>query len=1577
MTRRVAILLALLPFATLARTVTTLDGGWTADGVAVDVPHTWNAVDAADGEGRAPDWAKVGYSSGATSYVRKAVLYRRTLPDPKPGKRYFLKCAGASVKCVTRVNGREVGRHTGAFTAFCHEATAALKPTGNILEMTVDNRLDPDVQPIHADFSVMGGLYRTPEWIETGSVAIDPVTDGASGVVLEPDAKTGDVIARVSVLGGTNEVQRFHFDNPKLWSPETPNLYDLVVRVRQNGAEDAVAVRFGFRTIEFRADGFYLNGVKRKIRGVCRHQDREGRGWCRSREDEADDVRWIKRMGADGVRTSHYPQSPAFYDLCDEQGLLVWTEAPNVNGLTFTETARQNELREAREMVMQHRNHPSIFAWGIYNELYNMQMTEAPEPRMRALKEYVNALDPSRPVTAASHVPYKTELCSIPDILGFNLYPGWYGGKSEDMGKVIDSAFAQNPTRKTASVSEYGCSGCVTQHADPTFRLPKTETCFHPEEYQARHHWANYRGIAADGRVWGSFLWVMFDAASDAKREGERMGLNDKGMVTWDRSTAKDAYFFYKANWNAEPLVHLVGSRRTETTDETSTVMAFSNVGPVRLFLNGEPYGEQTPDAVKTVIWENVPLRIGLNEIEIRAGAFRKTARWTRRPPEIDLSGVWRVAGRELSGEVRLPGTLAEAGLGHRWTRAEFERTLDKPQSCALTRERQHLGPATYARTFAVGAEDAAHDLELFLERVLWTSSVKVDGREVGGTVDSLATPHVHPLGRLSAGEHRLEITVDNSPRYGFSRHSHAYGPSMQSVWHGVLGQVRIRRANPLDVVRVKAAADGRLTLLGVPDGLEVAATVEGLDPERGERPELWSEQNPRLYTVTLAGGGFTRRLKVGFRTFSAGRHSIRLNGHDIFTRANVENCNFAKMGQPWMTKAEWTRMFRTLKEEDGVNTFRFHTWCPPEAAFAAADEVGVYLQPEAGVWTDAWMCPEPDAVGYGKPVDGFVRRELRAIADAYGHHPSFLSLCAGNELGTSQWDEADRIVREMKAYDDRFLHYYCSARTVVPEDEITLTHRDQVRKVTIRERLFPKTDWDYEADYAKLDRPTVAHEIGQWPVYPEFDGLLAKFDGVLRPWNLERLRDRAEREGTRRFEKEYHAASAALSRLIYKEEVESFLRTPSCAGLQLLSVQDYTGQGEALVGWRDPFYALKTAYADKPAFNTVWGERNFLARFGKFDWTVGETFRAKLLFRNLSDRTVSAGTRWTWTCAGRSGEVVSAADIAPGALAEVGAVAVRVTEAMTSAKQTLAFGSNRWNFWAYPQEGTAAWPDGVTVTDDFGTMSAALADGKTVLYTGRSRETSRGTFKPVYWSSNWFPARDPLKATLGTWFDAEHPAFDGFVTDDFTDWQWYYLCQGAKIHRLTGLPEDFLPIGLSVNDLHFSLFSATLFELKVGGGRLLVCGYDLEQDRPAARRLRSSLSRYLAAEPAPKTARVPLDWLVQNFAPRQEEKAPDGSVVYACMTNWTARTFAKEIRLDEPVTGTVEITFDNPEGAFRTGRGLIDGHVFEISSEKGLQTVRVGVIREDSLDGKLEFRAQCMSGDNLIVRSIRVLQAE
>ena len=441
--------------------------GWTADGDPVCVPHTWNAEDAADGIGRVEDWVTAGYSSGATSYVRKVITYRRALPNPVANKRYFVKCLGASMKAEVKVNGVSLGRHLGAFTAFCFEATDALKPSGNELEIIVDNRFDPDLQPINADFSVYGGLYRDVRWIETEKVCIDPVTDGACGVTVDADPASGEVIAHVRVLGGTNEVRRFRFDNPKPWSPETPNLYTLNVEVSQRGCVDSVPVRFGFRTAEFREDGFYLNGKKRKIRGVCRHQDREGKGWAVSAADEAEDVMLIKSMGADGVRTSHYPQSSTFYDLCDEKGLLVWTEVPNVNKLTFTDAAVESERTHVREMIAQHRNHPCVFAWGISNELYNRKMPgELAEERMEALRDYAKSIDPSRTIVQAGNHLDRKRLNAVPEQLGLNLYPGWYGMSSDRMGEKLDEAFRLND-RKIVAVTEYGGGGCIGQHDDP------------------------------------------------------------------------------------------------------------------------------------------------------------------------------------------------------------------------------------------------------------------------------------------------------------------------------------------------------------------------------------------------------------------------------------------------------------------------------------------------------------------------------------------------------------------------------------------------------------------------------------------------------------------------------------------------------------------------------------------------------------------------------------------------------------------------------------------------------------------------------------------------------------------------------------------------------------------------------------------------------------------------------------------------------------------------------------------------------------------------------------------------------
>ena len=964
---------------------------------------------------------------------------------------------------------------------------------------------------------------------------------------------------------------------------------------------------------------------------------------------------------------------------------------------------------------------------------------------------------------------------------------------------------------------------------------------------------------------------------------------------------------------------------------------------------------------------------------------------------DVPLSGAWHVEGDGFTGEAKLPGTLAAAHLGKRWTERDFQTTMDLPQSEALVQEWQYVGKATWTRTVELQAADCEHPMELFLERVMWASEAFWDGEPMkNGALaerallcDSLATPHVYAVPRklLTPGKHELRLVIDNSCRYNFSRQSHAYGPNMQAVWNGVLGRIALRRSHPLRSARVFASAPsgGKLEIETSAD--VVAVEVEGLKTsgwkrEGGrivvslaEEPVYWNEFHPALYTVRLtAKDGFEHGIRFGFRTVGTAGHLLTLNGVKTFTRGNVENANFAKDGVPWMEKDEWLRVFKMLKEEDGVNAVRFHTWCPPEAAFQAADELGVILHPEAGIWTDGWMS-DGDEVGNGKPVDGFVRREMKAIADAYGNSPSFFSLTIGNELGNSNFGTMGEWVAEHKKYDPRALCYASSARKLTPADDFSLSHVVPGKGLA-REKLFPHTNWDYEDIYSAAKIPTVAHEIGQWPVYPIWDELFAPFTGTMRPWNLTRHRDTAAKKNALRFQKEYHAASAKLNRLIYKEEVESFLRTPSCAGLQLLEVQDYTGQAEALVGWRDPFYALKTGFKGLSQFSTVWGPICFLARFPRFTYEVGETYRATLQIRNLTEKPLEAGTTFPYELGGKKGEIRLAEAIAPGEVKTAAVVECPLSSDMTRRRQSLRFGSNEWNFWVYPREGLSSLPDGVVETADLTAMKSALAEGRTVLYTGPSFKSAKGQFKSVYWSARWFPVANTTGAALGTWFDVKHPALSGFVTDDFTDWQWYSLAEGATIHALKGMPEAFRPIALSVNDFHFSDFAATMFEVLVGKGRLFVCGYDLSKETPEARRLRACVLSYLSSKtPYGDVVRMPEGWLDEEFA---AAKAPDLSgAVYDVSTNWTGRVFKMEIRGVPPTTGDVRIDFHQPEKGLTSARGLLEDRVFEVpfTEKKGAKTfVSLPVVREDFLDGRIELEVNLMTGAALAIDRIRVI---
>ena len=463
-----------------------LNGGWTADGAPVTLPHCWNVEDGTDG----PTDPKANNhdSVAGTGYARRKVVYRRDLPPATPGLKRYLRVHAASIHAVVKVDGREIGRHAGAFTAF----TFALPPDGKALEIEVDNFFDPDVPPVCGDFTMYGGLYRGVELIEAPPSRAFVAADGLFA----------------DELAAPTDLPRY----------------------------------------EFRADGFYVDGTRTFLRGVNYHQDREGKGWAISDADEEADIKLIKAMGANAIRTSHYPRGERFYDLCDKYGLYVWTEIPLVDATTDSAAFRANTLQVAREMVLQHRRNRCIAMWGIFNELYLKKMPDGQaEPLVREVQALIRSLDP-RPTVAANFRQERPELNAIPDALGFNLYPGWYNGKSSELGARIEACRLANG-RSCVAVSEYGAGGSLGQISGTDVR-PDAGGTFHPVDYQLRHHVDSWNSIKSNPRVWGAFVWQMFDCASDSRREGARAGLNDKGLVAFDHTSLKPAYEFYRREWN-------------------------------------------------------------------------------------------------------------------------------------------------------------------------------------------------------------------------------------------------------------------------------------------------------------------------------------------------------------------------------------------------------------------------------------------------------------------------------------------------------------------------------------------------------------------------------------------------------------------------------------------------------------------------------------------------------------------------------------------------------------------------------------------------------------------------------------------------------------------------------------------------------------------------------------------------------------------------------------------------------------------------------------------------------------------
>lgn len=621
----------------------------------VDLPHTWNAQDAISG--------KVDYKRGIGNYEKRIFIK----PEYQ-GKRLFLRFEGVNTVASVFVNRKYAGEHRGGYGAFVIEITDKVDyGKENSVLVRVNNAEQLDIMPLLGDFNMYGGIYRDVNLIVTENVCISPLDYASSGVKLVQDSvsneyakvrnviqlsngrnadskldlsvavKEGDKTVKslsssVVVQAGKNITHEIpmEFNKPHLWNGmEDPFMYRVEVSIKENGKVlDIVSQNMGLRYYNVDPEkGFFLNGKHLQLKGVCRHQDRAEIGNALRKEHHDEDLAIMLDMGVNAVRLAHYPQDEYFYDLMDRHGLIVWAEIPFVGpggyedkGFVDSEMFKENGKQQLIEMVRQHYNHPSICFWGLFNEL--KEYGDNPIEYIKELNEIAHNEDPTRPTTSASN--QGGAINHITDVIAWNRYDGWYGGNPGTLGAWLDDLKKKNPNIKVG-ISEYG-AGASIYHQQEELKQPNPSGWWHPENWQTYYHIENWKIISSRPFVWGSFVWNMFDFGAAHRTEGDRPGINDKGLVTFDRKVRKDAFYFYKANWNkSEPVLYIAGKRCDRRSSNVQTIMAFTNQPEAELFVNGKSYRKVKADKYCIVKWENVILNKVNNDIKVETvkGKFR------------------------------------------------------------------------------------------------------------------------------------------------------------------------------------------------------------------------------------------------------------------------------------------------------------------------------------------------------------------------------------------------------------------------------------------------------------------------------------------------------------------------------------------------------------------------------------------------------------------------------------------------------------------------------------------------------------------------------------------------------------------------------------------------------------------------------------------------------------------------------------------------------------------------------------------------------------------------------------------
>lgn len=849
----------------------------------------------------------------------------------------------------------------------------------------------------------------------------------------------------------------------------------------------------------------------------------------------------------------------------------------------------------------------------------------------------------------------------------------------------------------------------------------------------------------------------------------------------------------------------------------------------------------------------------------------------------INLSGTWDFqldrsgssnASQKYDDTIKLPGSMLTNGKGDlpsidtKWTGSLYDSSyyynpyMEKYRHTGsikfpffLTPEHYYVGYAWYRHNAEIPKVWKKDRVILFLERPHIETTVFVNGKEVGHQM-SLSVPHEYDItDYVKFGKNNsIAIKIYNGiENVGVGQDSHSVTDQTQGNWNGIVGKIELRSQKSIFTVKT------------FPDLTTGNVKVLVNDKEYNlkiDNPQPWSEFTPILYTRSIVYRGDTIPVTFGFRKIEVKGRDIMLNGRPIYVRGTVENCNFPLTGYPPTDVESWKKIIQKCKDY-GINTMRFHSYCPPEAAFIAADSLGFYLQPEGPSWPNHGV-----KLNHGQHIDQYLTEETKKICDYYGNHPSFVMMAAGNEPAGDWVTWCNNWVNTMKEYDNR--HIYCGASVGGgwAWDNLSEYHVKGGARGLDWDHNAPQCTDDYfsQIEYPRNykgkepnNSPIIAHEQGQWCAFPDFKER-SLYTGPYKAKNFDIFEDLLNKNGMASQAEKFLYASGKLQVTAYKYEIERNLRTKDYSGFLLLGLNDYSGQGTALVGPLNVFWKEK-GYVDSKQWKEFCGDIVPLAKFPKFVFQNTDTLNIPIEVYNASEGEIKdADIVYSIVDKDMHNDIIAKynATIKYGKNNEIRPISQQLNGIKTPSKLTLKVSvngnTNEWDFWVYPAKVEMPKTKDIYITDTLDSKAIKiLTNGGKVLITAggkiRYGNDVKQTYLPVFWNTSWFKMRPPH--TTGAYIMNNHPIFKDFTTDSWQNINWWELVNKAQVMNLQEFPEEYQPIYQPIDTWHVSRKLGMIVEANVLKGKLLMTTFDINNNlnkRIVARQLRKSILEYMSS---------------------------------------------------------------------------------------------------------------------------------